>query len=222
MNRCRMILTVVFSVVFAIPAPAGIIFHRKPKVNAADQVPQLIVAVKTDPDEKKRAAAAEELRTFDSKMFTDIVPVLIDVAQHDTASGVRMEAMQSLAKIRPISQEAGMALEQAVAQDSSTWVQIQARGLLLQYRLCGYHSPKNGEVSADRVMKTNEPPMVLGNDATIPAEKPARLTGTLLPAKPAKSATLSQPRLIPQAVTSSSAKVPVRVENDGPDLGFPK
>src|SRR4051794_100892 len=79
--KWRHFLVVLFTLsALADPARAGILFGKKPnKPNPAERVPELIVTVKTDGDEHKRAAAAEELRQYDPATFTEIVPVLIDV-----------------------------------------------------------------------------------------------------------------------------------------------
>ena len=91
--------------------------HTKP--SPAERVPELIVIVKTDKDESKRAAAAEELRQYDPAANPDIVPVLIDVLMNDAKPAVRTEAAETLGKLRPVSQEAGWALEQAVESNHS-------------------------------------------------------------------------------------------------------
>ena len=106
MRYCRFLLALILPVTIAQPAPAGILFGKH-KQNPAERVPQLIVAVKTEVDESKRESAAKELRGYDPAVFGDIVPVLIDVLQHDTKAGVRAEAAQSISKLRPVSKEAG-------------------------------------------------------------------------------------------------------------------
>src|SRR5579872_1032934 len=81
MNRFAVILAIVILPAWALPAPAdGIfgLFSKKPKPNPAERVPQLIVTLKTDQDERKRAAAATELASFDANAFSEIVPVLVD------------------------------------------------------------------------------------------------------------------------------------------------
>jgi hypothetical protein len=140
MKSCRLTLALLTAAVFILPAPAGILFGKKPKPNPAERVPELIVIVKTDKDESKRAAAAEELRQFDPAAFSDIVPVLIDVLMNDAKPAVRAEAAESLGKIRPVSQEAGWALEQAQEKDSSWRVRTKARYVLMTYHWAGYHS----------------------------------------------------------------------------------
>ncbi|MGH7225567.1 MAG: HEAT repeat domain-containing protein, partial [Gemmataceae bacterium] len=123
------------------PSYAGIFFGRKnKKPTPAERVPALLALVKSDGDESKRAAAAQELRQYDPSQFPMIVPILVDVLLTDSKPGVRAEAAQSLGKIRPISKQAGMALEQALGNDSSMRVRLQARSSLLQYHWSGYHS----------------------------------------------------------------------------------
>ena len=111
MRFCRFLLALILPVTIALPAPAGILFGRH-KQRPEERVPQLIVAVKTEANDSKRESAAKELRDYDPATFTDIVPVLVDVLQHDTKAGVRAEAAQSLSKLRPVSKEAGWALEE--------------------------------------------------------------------------------------------------------------
>ncbi|HEY7152816.1 MAG TPA: HEAT repeat domain-containing protein [Gemmataceae bacterium] len=136
---------------------AGIIFGKKNKKapTPAERVPQLLAQVKTDGDESKRAAAAEELRQYDPAQFPTIVPILIDVLLTDKKPAVRAEAAQSLGKIRPIAPQAGQALEQALTKDSSMRVRLQARSSLLQYHWSGYRGNKKDEM----VTQTKEPPL---------------------------------------------------------------
>jgi hypothetical protein len=167
MRWCRFPLILMTMAALALPAPAGIIFGRKTKPNPAERVPELIITVKTDKDESKRASAAEELRQYDAATHPDIVPVLIDVLMNDAKPSVRAEAADSLGKIRPISQEAGWALEQALAKDGSARVRMQARYALMVYRWNGYHSPPKG----------TEPTIVPPKDQPPPLPPPA-LKGT--------------------------------------------
>jgi len=76
---------------------AGIIFGKKTKraPTAAERVPELLTIVKTDGDESKRAAAAQELRQYDPAQFPAIVPVLVDVLLTDKKPGVRAEATRA-------------------------------------------------------------------------------------------------------------------------------
>jgi len=165
---------------------AGVIFGKKSKKpTPAERVPELLGQVKTDGDESKRAAAAQELRQYDPAQFPAIVPMLIDALLTDKKPGVRAEAAQSLGKLRPISQQAGMALEHALANDSSMRVRLQARSSLLQYHWAGYHNVKKD----DLLPQTKEPP--LADEKTPP---PIINTTTLPP---------SSRRLVPQQTDGS-------------------
>jgi hypothetical protein len=138
------LLTLLVSIALIGPAPAGSLFGKPGKPKAAERVPQLLSALKSD-DERKRESAARELREVDAAAFPDVVRALIEVLQKDAKVGVRMEAADSLAKIRPVSQPAGMALEQAMSKDASLRVRLHARRLLLQYRLSGYSTKEKAE-----------------------------------------------------------------------------
>lgn len=148
MRWCRFLLVATALAVSSIPCRAGIFFGHHSRSKAAD-VPALVMALKTAPDERKRAAVAEEMRQFDPAAHPEIVPALIDAALGDAKAAVRYEAVQSLGRLRPVSQEAGRALELAASKDDSTRVRWQARTLLFQYRMAGYHSPKT-DAPADR------------------------------------------------------------------------
>jgi hypothetical protein len=160
MHWQRLLFITVMIVSLAGPARAGLFFNRKPKPAPPERVPALLVALKTDKEERRRADAATQLREFDSTAYPEIVPALVETAQNDPKTGVRLEAIQSLAKIRPISQQAGMALEYVTDHDSSWRVRLQARSLLLQYRLSGYRSAKQDDASPrKRGDVTGEPPL---------------------------------------------------------------
>lgn len=120
------------------PGSAGVFFQRGPKPNPAERVPQLIVTLRTDLDDRKREAAARELRDFDPTAFPDLVPALIDALLTDPKTSVRIEAAQSLGKLRPVNPRVGLALEQAAGNDSSIRVRLQCRATLMHYRLAGY------------------------------------------------------------------------------------
>jgi len=142
-NRIALVLLLLGALAQA--APAGIIFGKKPKANPAERIPELIVTIKTEKDESRRVAAAAELREYDTAANPEIVHVLIDVMLNDAKPSVRAEAADSLGKIRPITKEAGWALEQAMAKDASMRVRLQARYALLGYQWNGYESVKVNE-----------------------------------------------------------------------------
>ncbi len=158
MKQCRWPMVMILLAALACPARAGI-FSKRAKPNPAERVPALITTLRVDLDEHKRVAAAEELRQYDPAVFAEIIPTLADVAQHDPKAGVRLEAIQSLAKFRPISHQAGFALEQAT-HDEALKVRMQARTLLFQYHLAGYRANKTPDLAAPmNVIRTDEPPL---------------------------------------------------------------
>ncbi len=140
-------------------ARAGFLFKKAPKPKPEERVPELIVTVKTDADEHKRAAAAAELRQYDPKAFPEIVPILADVLKNDAKPGVRAEAASSLSRIRPVSVEAGMALEQAAGHDANLRVRMQCKTSLMHYHMAGYRTPKNLEGPADPGTDKKGPPL---------------------------------------------------------------
>jgi hypothetical protein len=156
MKLTPLLLITIIVAGLASPAPAGLFFNRKAKT-APDRVPTLIGALKSDPEERHRADAARQLRDFDVTAYPEIVPALIEAAQNDARAGVRAEALQSLARVRPISQQAGQTLEGLADHDSSLRVRLQARSALMQYRLSGYHASRN--VQKQQVGRTIEPPL---------------------------------------------------------------
>lgn len=182
---------------WAAPAPAQWIFAKKQKVNPSQRVPELILIVKTDPDERKRTHAAEELRDYDSATFTEIVPVLVDVLQQDKKMNVRLEALNSLAKIRPVSARAGQAIEKAGAADESWRVRLQAKTSLPKYHLAGYSSRKSDPTPVKKT-STQEPPLAVSQTAPPPNDDFARRMppGEASP-EPAKAPPMEGPSLFP-------------------------
>jgi hypothetical protein len=157
-------LTLALVLCWAAPAPGQWFFAKKTRANPTQRVPELILTLKTDPDERKRAAAAEELREYDVKTFTEIVPVLADVLLHDKKQAVRSEALTSLAKIRPVSTLAGQAMEKAAAEDEALRIRWQAKTALPKYYLAGYSSRRPDPPPAAK-KQTGEPPPGDGNPA---------------------------------------------------------
>lgn len=180
MRRLALMLLITFLFTWSAPANAQL-FRSKPKAPPAQRIGELIVQAKSDPDERKRAAAAGELRDFDAKEHPEVVSILADVARNDTKPGVRQEALDSLARIRPVSIIAGQTLEHAAAKDDSWKVRWQAKSALVRYQLAGYQPPKN-EPNANNAPKapmTQEPPLF---DAARPPAKPS-VVGRTPPSK---------------------------------------
>jgi hypothetical protein len=138
----------------ALPAQAGI-FGRKAPANPDQRVPELLVKVKTDSNETTRTAAVAELREFDSKYSSEIVPVMIDVLTNETKPGVRREAAITLGKLRPVNQAAGQALQQAASKDPSLLVRLQAWSSLKMYQMSGYSARTTGVPQPDSVTTVN-------------------------------------------------------------------
>src|SRR5579884_3910843 len=124
MRCCRFLLAVVIPAALVLPGQAGIFFNRKKPVDPAKRVPELIITLKTESAERKRAAAAEELRRYDTTRFPEIIPALSEAALTDSAAGVRIGAVESLARLRPISSQAGQTLEQVLARDTNLRVRL--------------------------------------------------------------------------------------------------
>jgi len=235
MKSYRLFLALVLPLAVVLPGQAGI-FGKRARPSPAQRVPELIAIVKTDNNDSKRESAAKELRDYDPAINPDIVAVLVDVAQHDSTAGVRTEAVQSLGKLRPISQVAGWAIEEAL-KDPSLRVRMQARSSLLGYRLSGYHGDaKAVEVPAPPAAKTGIPPVAStptkSSTFTLnplkwfstPQEsqtRPIVNSGETPPpplAQPGPANGAGTPRPVVPTEASRLQKPPARSNNSGPDL----
>src|SRR5947209_494624 len=200
----RLLALVTTAVALATPLQAGIFFGKKKPtpVDPNQRVPELLGLIKTSPDEHKRSQAAEELRVYDPQAYPDLVPVLVDVLTNDPKPSVRLEAVQTLGKLRPISQAVGQALEQAVAKDTSMRVRLQARSSLLQYHWSGYRTPKK---DVNPPPQTKEPPLApsLPTAAPAPVLPPQK---TLAPVGPPLPPPTGQRVIVP---TPGEASPPV-------------
>lgn len=201
-------------------ATAGI-FSRKPKVDPAEAVPSLIMQLKTDKDEGKRATAAEELRNFDAKSFPEIVTVLADALLKDPSIAVRADAAGSIAKLRPISQPAGFALETASSNDPSLRVKMAAKQALLQYHLVGYRSGKPADATAKAGPTLPPPTVVAGKAGPHTSAKNPKINGRDSAEPPladgpstSNKPTTPQPSAPPKLLTP-----PKSGEPEGPSLG---
>jgi hypothetical protein len=229
MKGFRLLLITFVVAVIPVPVRAGLIFNRHPKANAtpAQRVPALISVARSDQDDRKRLAAVEELRQYDPNAYSEIVPTLIEVSQRDPRSSVRLEALHSLAKLRPVSQIAGQAIQHASENDSSVRVRFQARTWLWQYHMSGYHGA--GTPQAAPASKTDEPPLAEPQQGEPPLAPPIASTPTTRqsmksPSTPEPDLAPSSPRLLPQGPTNPPL-VPVNPPqltpppaNEGPDL----
>ena len=215
----------VLSALFLLPAwsaPAHAqLFFKKARPAPSQRVPELILLLKTEGDERKRSQAAEELREYDTTTYTEIVPVLVDAATTDPRPAVRGEALASLAKIRPVSQAAGQALEKAAAGDENWRVRLQAKSALMKYHLAGYAAGKTETAAAAPGAKTpgrvttQEPPLA---DPLPKSVEPPLATPVSTPSGPPPIITTpgsAAPRPLPQLVTPPA-------ESEAPPLLTPQ
>jgi hypothetical protein len=201
--KCGRLITVVLLLAVLTGTASAGIFGKKNKPTPQERVPELITTIKTDGDEHKRTSAAEELRQYDPKQFPNIVPALIDALTTDAKPSVRAEAAQSLSKMRPVTKEAGWALEQAVSKDSSMRVRLQARSALLHYHLAGYHSGKDPAPMAVPP-QSNEPPL-----AAPPAKPAVTLTPPPPPVQAMPVSQSAKPKSAAPAAGSGNAPQPL-------------
>jgi hypothetical protein len=214
-----LVLTAAFLVV--LPAPAGILFGKRAK--PVDSIPLVIGTLKTDPDEHKRAAAATQLRQCDPAANPEIIPALIEALQRDPKAGVRVEAAQSLSRLRPVSPDAGAALEQAM-NDPSVRVRMEARKDLLYYRLAGYHgNPKQDEPTLGSPAlgaAMNGPPAAPLGKPALSKIKPVPQPGSTFSPAETPPPPLATPVLVPTDPPQLQTP-PVKSGEDGPPLTPP-
>ena len=220
--RFRILLVSLLIAGLAAPAGAGIIFGKKPKVVPEKRVPELLVIVKTDGDENKRFEAVEELRQYDAAQFPLVVPTLIEVLMTDKKAAVRSEAAQTLAKLRPVTQQVGQALEYARDKDPSLRVRMQARSSLMSYHFAGWWGGEPGKLKPDGppAPTTKEPPL-----AAPPAPMPMPMPMPAPPVRPVPvlppAPVIGRPVGTVQPLPPGPPQpVPPSVkEEKGPDLG---
>jgi hypothetical protein len=213
MNGWRIVLSV-FILVVCLPNNASAqlqLFGKRPKVNVQERVPELLGKVKSDKEERQRIAAASELRQFDGAAFPEIAFTLIDVLQSDTSSNVRLEAAVSLARLRPSTQEASQALQQAAAKDSALRVRMQARTSLMFYHVST--SPKKAEPQGPILPTAPMPnPVVTPTQGTAPANVAPPVMPRPLPNGP------RQPVAFPTPTAEPPLLQPVAPSGQGPLL----
>ncbi len=165
-----------------------------------DRAQDLFATLRNDPDETKRAVAAEELRLVDPKQHSELLGCLIDALRNDKRPLVRAEAASSLGKIKGIHDSVGMALENALANDTSMRVRLQARSSLMGYYLAGYRSANRGSKGPD-----------IAEDSTSTNDALERLVGNT--AKPGKSSEV-------QTLTVEGKTVSLKETTSQERLGF--
>lgn len=227
MSWSRILLVPLVVAALAPAAPAGI-FSRKPKSNPAERVPALLLQLQTAQDEGQRANAAEELRQYDAKDFPKVIPALIDALNRDASPAVRAEAATTLGKLRPITQQAGFALEQAQNTDSVMRVRLAARQSLWQYHLVGYRGGKPADAAANAA--NGEP--VAQSPRPAPSRGPSHYPGTGRESpepplaapdmpRPASRKGANPPAPPPPAAKAKESAPPAVPTTDGPALPQP-
>jgi hypothetical protein len=152
----------------------------KKKEEPVGKSKQLADVLRTDPDEKKRKAAAEELRDTDPKQVNDVLPILVASLKQDPSAAVRATVAETLGKIKPVTASIGVALESAGQNDPSEAVRKAAQSAVWTYQASGYR-PTNQSAPA---VQTAEPPIAKPR-ATI---APAPTRQIVAPAAPAVKA----------------------------------
>ena len=109
-----------------------------------------------------------------------------------------------MAKIRPVTAQAGYALEQAKENDPNIRVRLAARTALLQYRILGIFTGVKNDVA----MQSSEPPLaaetgvksVPSTSVLRPTHQPGPVTGPVEPPVLSKPPTIASPVIGPQVV----------------------
>lgn len=170
MNLFRLSLPAFVILAMSMPAQAQIFNLFKKRPPEPQSVADLVVTLRSDSEERRRSNAADKLRDYDANSHPEVVPALVDAALKDQKAGVRYDALSSLAKIRPVSQMAGQAIEQAVQSDDNWRNRLHAKSLLVGYNLAGYRNlPAKDQPQNAKNGKTGEPPLATQQQPSQPA-----------------------------------------------------
>jgi hypothetical protein len=181
---------------------------------------QLVEKLKSDPDEKKRLAAVEELVDYDPRTHLDVLPTLVNSLKQDPSPAVRAAAAEVIGEMKPVQQNAGVALEQTNANDPSESVRKAAQQALWQYHLNGYRS-----AGANATLpQTAEPPLAKpkAKSPIVPIASPVKQSTT--PATPVSN---TKPQaevkggIYPQTAEPPLAKPKPTVQPPTPSLAVP-
>jgi hypothetical protein len=184
-SRCLLMVGIVAAALA--PTAQGGIFGRKPKSDAA-HAKQLVETLRSDADERKRKAAALDLRDFDPRTHQDVIPALVAALQKDPSPSVRSEAAESIGLFKAVFPVAGMALEKAAESDPIPSVRASAKQSLWEYHLNGYRSAKGADGIAGQ---TPEPPFARAASPRIVLPVPPPQLPTIPP--PMKTTTSTAP-----------------------------
>lgn len=177
----------------------GFLRRRQAKSDPAAQAKQLIEMLQSSPDADARKIAAEELRALDSRTFPDIVTALTGALQRDPSTAVRAAAVESLARIKPVIQSAGLVMEAALGSDPDPKVREAIRSALWVYHLNGYRTAG-------------------GTPLTSQTPEPRLAPVTVRTAKPSPDAADSGPSLGFQPIRAGVGKPPAIPPSPEPTL----
>jgi hypothetical protein len=206
------------------------------KALTAERVGQLLTILRSDLNEDNRAHAAEELGRADGNQYPEVVVLLIEALKSDPKPSVRAEVVDSLAKIRPVTREAGKALD-AAKEDGSFKVRWHVRTAVRVYHTAGYQeqdkkiasSPGKSTLATPRVPSESavSPPAQrsngwLANLINKPAAAPAPEQATPKPQPPVVIAeTPQEGGLIHQILSRSKSASGNGVTGKEPPLSQP-
>ena len=184
---------------------------------------QIIETLKSDPDEKKRLAAVGELSEYDPRTHIDVLPTLVNSLNQDPSPAVRAAAAEVIGEMRPVQQNAGVALEQTNANDPSESVRKAAQQALWHYHLNGYRSAGANPTQP----QTAEPPLArpklkIPTAPTLPIATPVKQPTT--PATTTsniKPLPLARGDVYPQTIEPPLAKPKPVVQPPVPKLTVP-
>lgn len=158
------LFTLAATVAFSLSAPNaqaidfGLgLFKRKSKTETPNQTGQLIATLANDPDVNNRKQAAAAMKNLDPRGNAEVIPALIRALQKDPAPEVRSLAAESIGRLKPVYQPAGLALEAAQGSDPAESVREAAKSALWQYHLNGYRASNDSQMPN----QTAEPPFAV-------------------------------------------------------------
>lgn len=204
MSRYRICFLLIVFAAAASPASAQGLFGKKTQPIASKSVDQLIAVAQTSEDAGQRADAVQDLRDVSAATHPEIVPVLVNILQSDKSITVRIEAAQSLGRIRPVTKLASDALAEAAAKDSALRVRWQARTALTVLSFAGQNpgvSVSDGPGSKVKVSNKEAP--ING-----PVLVPQHGAGVLVPGSSGQTPTGSYSLPLPKGPNDAKSNVP--------------
>ena len=153
------ILLLVMTVLAVLPGPGKADGDgrspRRPRLIDAVRIRQLAEILRSDPDERRRWAAMQELGNADPRVHPDVMPSLI-AALRGNAASIRASAAEIIGRFHTVFPLAGAALENAAETDPSPVVRQAAKQSLWEYHLNGFKSVRGTELF---LTQTVEPPI---------------------------------------------------------------